>query len=151
LSHLKNQYRKSFLLKSPPIILRGIKLTTNSACFPRISMKFALSFFIPDEIFLSKPPKSTVRRRSLSNFGTSSTNLIVPTRMSIFSRSSRVITGLVAAIAKNIVFRLIVTCLDYRSFTIALSRLINHKHKTRLITLANPFRTSPLRRSKFNF
>src|ERR1044072_7556052 len=113
-----------------PIICLGATLTTKSACWPSISFMFWRSFFSPARMRRLWSPKSTVSRASLSEPSTSSTNSIVPTRMSIWSSVAKLICGFIgAAVMVSIelfsasITAFAGTCVNHRLVASALYRL----------------------------
>ena len=79
-------------LLSTPRILRGAKLATTTTCFPTIAAG-SKCIAIPDSMVLFSVPRSTSNCKSLSAFSTFWASIIVPTRKSIFPKSSKTISG----------------------------------------------------------
>ena len=76
-----------------PRIFRGARLATTTTCFPIISSGLKCNA-IPETIVLFSKPKSISSFNNLSAFSTFSADKIVPTRRSIFAKSSYTISGL---------------------------------------------------------
>ena len=81
-----------------PRILRGAKLATMVTCLPTISSGLKC-IAMPERMVLFSKPRSTNNSKSLSAFSTFFASTIVPTRRSIFPKSSKTISGFKGAIA----------------------------------------------------
>ena len=80
-------------LLSTPRILRGAKFATTTTCLPIMSAG-SKCIAIPDKMVLFSNPKSTSNCNNLSAFSTFFASMMVPTRKSIFPKSSKTISGL---------------------------------------------------------